>query len=48
MNWISIAFWILLGLLLTGFFTFQYHELITGLLALIIGIVALANELRRR
>lgn len=47
MNWVRIAFYILLGLLLTGFFTFQYHELITGLLALIIGVVSLVESVRR-
>ena len=47
MNWIYIAFWLLLGLLYTGFLSFQYHELIVGLLALIIGVVLLANELRK-
>lgn len=47
MNWVTIAFYILLGLFLTGLFTFQYHELITGILAIIIGVVMLANELRK-
>lgn len=47
MQWISIAFWILLGLLLTGFFTFPHHELITGILALIMGVVALVEAVRK-
>jgi len=47
MIWLSIAFYIMLGLLLTGFFTLPQHELITGILALIIGIVQLVESLRR-
>lgn len=47
MQWILIAFWILLGLLFTGFFTLPQHELITGILALIIGIVQLVEAVRR-
>jgi len=47
MQWISIAFWILLGLLLTGFFSFPQHELITGILALIIGVIGLVEQVRK-
>lgn len=46
MKWIIIAFWILFGLLLTGFASIPQHELITGILALVIGIVMLFDELR--
>ena len=45
MEWISIAFWIILGLFFLGV-NFQYQELILGILALVIGVVALANRVR--
>lgn len=46
MNFISIAFWILLGLWFLKI-NFPYHAIILGVLALIIGISALLAEIRR-
>ena len=46
MKWITIAFWILFGLLLTGFASIPPHEMIVGILALIIGLVMLFEELK--
>ena len=45
MEFVSIAFWIILGLWFLGIM-FPYMPIILGVLALIIGIVALANRLR--
>jgi hypothetical protein len=47
MNIISIAFWLLLGLLFLGVPVTPYHEIIVGILALVIGISQLVSELRR-
>jgi hypothetical protein len=47
MNWISIAFWILLGLWFLGVGSIPYQEIIIGILALIIGIIALVGEIKR-
>lgn len=47
MEWIEIAFYILLGLLFTGFASIPYHELIVGILALIIGLVMLFNKVEQ-
>lgn len=45
MDIINIIFWIAIGLLYLGF-TFQYQEILIGLCALIIGIVALIGLFR--
>jgi len=47
MNIINIIFWIAIGLLYLGF-TFQYQEILIGLCALIIGIVALIQLFKSR
>jgi hypothetical protein len=47
MNWLNIAFYILLGLWFLGLLTFPQMEVVIGIIALVIGIVGLANEVRK-
>ncbi len=47
MNLITIAFWLSIGLLYLGF-NFQYQEIVIGLSALIIGIVAVVTLVQSR
>jgi len=46
MQFVQILFWLLIGLLYLGIH-FQYQELLIGLCALAIGVVQLAELLRR-
>ena len=46
MIWISIIFWILLGLEYVGVHV-PYQEIVIGICALIIGVVALIGEIKR-
>lgn len=46
MNIISILFWILIGVFFVWGVRFQYHEVIIGICALVIGIMQLIAALK--